>query len=226
MGGDCGWRQGLPLNSPHFVVITTNAKSIAERLKASVGKMPAAIAAAVSPEKHIATLKYLGEQAMEAVSVSDQEREAIPKIIATVLGRKTKDGASFSMGASPALSVGADPIVEAEMKDLADWVTAFKEKDDRDRIKTGPDAGQFMSDAAIARRLFFAIKADPTPWLRTDSTGHGALNPEGLVSITGATGLTSQAVSRLLVAAIKIWSTYARDAFPSAVAGAIRNSLT
>jgi hypothetical protein len=207
------------------LISSPNLTAVIGRFIRAKAVLPQKIKEAVAPGEWISDLRMVAFETLRAVALSDVERDAIPAIMET-FGSGTAlfqhfvgpepiavgGGSAFSLSAFPfsALGKAFDPVELTSNQDfrqrVVDWVAQYKIKDERDTDATG----QFLDNAQIASRVAAAIRADPEPWLRTDMSGHGALNPEGLAMITGLTGLTDGQACRMLKAVLAAWAAYVR----------------
>jgi hypothetical protein len=204
------------------MIRSPNLRRVISRLENARDRIPTRVQKAIAPEKFVRVFRELAEQAMLGVAVNDTEREAIPSILASVVGSKTDLGSRFDARSTP-LQISTvnpnDPFqVEIPTQEVIDWVKNYKDlKQDRDYFKTGPNAGEPYPVEWIASRVMFAIKRDPEPWFGVDKPGQGALNPKGLLAIAGETGLPPASIERLLMAVIHYWAAYAVEKIPAII---------
>ncbi len=190
------------------------------------------IETAFDADRYLGIMKGVAETVLRNSDIfeTDLEKQQIPLLVESITGESTGTKMEFVMRAVSVSNLfpgefdaQGNPIWDSQSqssppKDVVEWVAQFKEKEkERDAFRSGAKKGEWYSDEKIAARVLQAIQRDPTPWMRTDQPGHGALNPTGLARIVGLTGLAPEKVSRALLLVLMEWKKGMQEIIPHAI---------
>jgi len=209
-----------------FMITSPNLGNVLDKLKRARAVMPAKIKEALDVDGRTAidvaspaqALKEIALHTMEGFIESEEERDSLTMLVGGFSAGSEASGMTFSFRLMPKDNLPTVfDINEQKWQEIVDWVTNFKDL-------IGDEKNQ--DPQVIASRVIYWVKKDPDPWLRTDLPGRGALNPTGLVAITGLTGIPVPRLSLMLNAVLVAWVLYMKERMPMAVRSKMREAFT
>jgi hypothetical protein len=206
----------------------SSASAGINRFKAHAESLPGHIKAALQPNLYLPALVEIARRKLHECEVPIAAAEPL---LETIKGEVTGEGMRFSMAVPP--GGGGGPGIS-----VMEWVSEFKELREprdfyqKDIPERGIVAGETHSLEAITQQVLHAFDHNPTPWVRTDAEGHGALNPTGLVAMAGGMGLPGGAVgtgpenaAKAATAILQEWNLHLRSAVKVEMQRQIRSAF-
>lgn len=208
--------------------IVSNIEKVIADLSEAKAKIASAPSRLMRPEAYLPILRSSASTILNSLTL-DVEKDAIPAMLATVVGYAEGSGMVFEMSAPTGAGsgMGIDPSkgltdeqIDAMYPQIMEWVADYKDKtSERDTYAggRGRSPGEWQTNEAIAARIAAVLKNDPQPWLRSGATSHGVDNPDGLMAFmrdkhpevfgkdSGLTALSESRASELILAVLSFW---------------------
>jgi hypothetical protein len=200
--------------------ISSNLDQVIAELNATANDLESGLVKAVcNPKIYLADLKSSARSILDGLT-TDGEKASVPVMVENIIGFVTSGGMSFQM----TIGSGEGSIAEIEPgdvdlsrmagleSDIRDWVTAEKEKTEKDFYKGGRGRapGEAHSVDKITGRVIATMQHKPQAWFGSKSSD-GLLahlkeqNPTGLDEALGLTALAPSRITVLVTAVLDFW---------------------